>query len=76
MPEGSYEWIQECGEMAVRVSGQTQAAYADFSPNAAKLHLSDESSKASQKRPAEMTSGSLDEKSLAYHKYERLSQLP
>jgi len=76
MPEGSYGWIQECGEVAVRVSGQTQAAYADFRPNAAKRHLSEESSKGSQEQPAELPSGALGENSLAHHKYERLSQLP
>ena len=76
MPEGSYGWIQECGEAVVRVSGQTQAAYADFRPNAAKRHLSEESSKGSQERPAELPSGALCEKSLAHNKYERLSQLP
>jgi len=76
MPEGSFGWIQECGEAVVRVSNQTQAAYADFRPNAAKRHLSEESSKGSQKRPAELPSGTMDEKSFAHHKDERLSQLP
>jgi hypothetical protein len=54
MPEGYYGWIQECGEAVVRVSGQTQAAYADFRPNAAKRHLDEESSKGSQERLAEL----------------------
>jgi len=76
MPEGYYGWIQECGEAVVRVSGQTQPAYADFRPNAAKRYLSEESSKDSQKRPTELPSGSMDEKSFAYYKDERLSQLP
>jgi len=76
MPDGSYGWIQECGEAVVRVSGQTQATYADFRPNAAKRHLSEESSKDSQERPAELPSGTLGEKSLSHHKVERLSQLP
>jgi hypothetical protein len=76
MHEGSYGWIQECGEAFVRVSGQTQAAYADFRPNAAKRHLSDELSKCSQEQPAELPSGALGEKPLAHHKDERLSQLP
>jgi hypothetical protein len=76
MPEGYYGWIQECGEAVVRVTGQTKAAYADFRPNAAKRHLSEESSKGSQERSAELPSGALSEKSLSYHKYERLSQLP
>ncbi len=76
MPDCYYGWILECGEAVVRVSGQTQAAYADFRPNAAKLHLSEESSKGSQEQPAELPSDSLGEKSLAHHKYKRLSQLP
>jgi hypothetical protein len=76
MHEGSYGWIQECGEVAVRVSGRTQAAYADFRPNAAKLNLSVESSSDPQNRPTELTSGALDEKALAHGRYERLSQLP
>jgi hypothetical protein len=76
MPDGYYGWMLEYGEVAVRVSGQIQPAYADFRPNDAKLRLSEESSKGSQKRPAEMPSGAMDEKSFAHHKYERLSQLP
>ena len=76
MPKGYYGWIQECGDAVVRVSGQTQAAYADFRPNAAKLQLSEESKKNSQKKPAELPSDALGEKSLAQHKSERLSQLP
>lgn len=76
MLEGSYGWIQECGEAFVRVSGQTQAAYADFRPNGAKLHLSEELSKGSQEQPAELPSGALGEKPLAHNTYERLSQLP
>ena len=76
MPKGYYGWIQECGDAVVRVSGQTQAAYADFRPNAVKLQLSEESKKNSQKQPAELPSDALGEKSLAQHKSERLSQLP
>jgi len=76
MPDGYYGWIQECGEVAVKVSGQIQPAYADFSPNAAKRHLSEESSKGLKNRPAEPPSGAMDEKSFAHHKDERLSQLP
>ncbi len=81
MPEGYYGWIQECGEAVVgeatlRVSGQTKAVYADFRPNAAKFRLGGESSKSSKERPAEPPSGAMDDKSLAHHKYERLSQLP
>jgi len=76
MPNGYYGWIQERGDAIVRVSGQTQPAYADFRPNAAKRHLDEESAKGSQERPAELPSGGLDEKSFAHHKDERLSQLP
>jgi len=77
MPEDYYGWILERGDAVVRVSGQTQAAYADFRPNAAKRHLSEKSSKGSQKqRPAEPPSGALDEKPFAQAKDERLSQLP
>jgi hypothetical protein len=76
MPEGYYGWIQECGEVVVRGTSQTQSAYADFSPNAAKRHLSEEISKDSQEHPAESSIGAMDEESFAFHKKERLSQLP
>ncbi|HET6441579.1 MAG TPA: hypothetical protein VFH53_04310 [Phycisphaerae bacterium] len=76
MPDGYYGWIQECGDAVIRVSGQIQPAYADFRPNAVKRHLSEESSKGSQKHPTEPPSGAMDEKSFAHHKDERLSQLP
>jgi hypothetical protein len=76
MPDGYYGWIQECGEVVVRGTSQTQSAYADFSPNAAKRHLSEEISKDSQDHPAESPIGAMDEESFAYHKNERLSQLP
>jgi hypothetical protein len=73
LPKGHYGWIQECGEVLVKVNGQTQAAYADFRPNAAKRHLREELSKGSQEQLAE---GVLGEKPLAHDTYERLSQLP
>ena len=76
MSDGYYGWFLECGEVAVRVGGQIQPAYADFRPNDAKLRLSEESLKGSQKCPAEPPSGEMDEKSFAHHKDERLSQLP
>jgi len=60
MNEGSYGWIQECGDAFVRVSGQTQAAYADFRPNAAKRHLREESSKDLQEQVAELPSSALE----------------
>jgi len=74
--EGNYGWIQECGEAFVSVSGQTQAAYADFRPNAAKRHLREELSKGSQEQVAELPSGTLGEKPIAHDMYERLAQLP
>ena len=67
MPEGHYGWIQECGEALVSVSGQTQAAYADFRPNAAKRDLKEELSKVPKEQ---------DESPLARGMLERLSQLP
>ena len=76
LPEGHYGWIQECGEAFVSVSGQTQAAYADFRPNAAKRHLREELSKGSQEQVAELPSGALGENPLAHDTWERLSQLP
>ena len=33
MPEGSYGWIQTCGEVCVRGHGEAHTAYADFRPN-------------------------------------------
>jgi len=76
MPEGYYGWIQECGEVVVRGTSQSQSAYADFSPNAAKRHLSEEMSTDSEEHPAESPMGAMDEESFAHHKNERLSQLP
>lgn len=77
MPDGYYGWIQECGEVVIRGTGQMQSVYADFSPNAAKRHLNEESSKGSQQKcPAEPTSGAMDEESFAHRENERLSQLP
>ena len=82
MPDGYYGWMQLCGNGYVMVSGgQAQPAYADFRPNEAKLRLSEELSKGSQERSAELPSGVMDEKSFAHdkderHKDERLSQLP
>ena len=76
MPDGYFGWIQECGEVAVKVNGQTQAAYADFRPNAAKHHMDEELSKDLQKRPTELTSGPMDDKSFSHQKNERLSRLP
>jgi hypothetical protein len=74
MPDNHYGWMQECGEVAVRVNDQIQSAYADFRPNDAKFRLSEESSK--RKSPENLPSGTLDEQSFDYYKDERLSQLP
>jgi len=76
MPDGYYGWMQLCGNGYVMVSGQAQPAYVDFRPNDAKIRLSDESSKCSQKSPEETPSEAMDENSFAHHKNERLSQLP
>lgn len=65
LPEGHYGWIQERGDALVSVSGQTQAAYADFRPNAAKLELKVSTGPQEQ-----------DKSPLARGKLERLSQLP
>ena len=75
MPDGYYGWIQERGRGYVAVSGQARAAYVDFRPNAAKLHMSKESSKDSRNLNPELPPGALDERSLGHDKYERLSQL-
>lgn len=76
MPEGYYGWIQECGEVVVRGTIQTQSAYADFSPNAAKRHLSEDMSKNSNEHLEGPHKNRMDEQSFAHHKKERLSQLP
>jgi len=74
LPEGHYGWIQECGEALVNVSGQTQPAYADFRPNAAKRQLREEFSKGSQEQVTELSLSTLGEP--AHERLERLSQLP
>jgi hypothetical protein len=74
--EGNYGWIQECGEAFVSVNGQTQAAYVDFRPNAAKRHLREELPKVSQEQVAEPPSGVLGDNPLDHDTWERLSQLP
>jgi hypothetical protein len=74
LPEGHYGWIQECGEALVNVSRQTQPAYADFRPNAARRQLKEELSKGSQEQVTELSSGTLGEPT--HERLERLSQLP
>jgi len=74
LPEGHYGWIQECGEVLVNTGGQTQAAYADFRPNSAKRHLTEELSKPTQERTAEPPPIALSDS--PYDAWERLSQLP
>lgn len=76
MPEGYYGWIQECGEVVVRGTSQTQSAYADFSPNAAKRHLSEEMSKNPNKHTEESPKGGMGEQTVDHNKNVRLSQLP
>jgi hypothetical protein len=76
MPEGTYGWIQECGEAVVRVSSQTQPAYADFRPNDARLHLGEEPTGDSGGQSPEISHRVLYEKSRHQEKRERLSQLP
>ena len=76
MPEGSYGWMQLCGEVRVRVPGGTQIAYADFRPNDAKLQLSKVSAKDPQKGHPKRLPGILDDKALRHEKHLRLSQLP
>ncbi|MFX0202953.1 MAG: hypothetical protein ACFFCW_43170 [Candidatus Hodarchaeota archaeon] len=76
MPEGSYGWMQLCGNGYVMVSGQAQPAYADFRPNDAKLSLSEESKKEPMLERPKTLPGAVDEESLTHHKYERLSKLP
>jgi len=76
LPEGHYGWIQECGEAFVSVSGQKQAAYADFRPNAAKRQLREVLSKGSQEQVTELPSSALGVSSPTHDMGERLSQLP
>ena len=76
LPEGHYGWILECGEAFVSVSGQTQAAYADFRPNVAKRQLREGLPKGSQDQITELPSGVLGVSSPTHDTWERLSQLP
>ena len=73
LPEGHYGWIQECGEVSVKVGKQTQFAFADFRPNSAKHHISEEISKSSQEHIEE---GEADNEPLTLDKYKRLYDLP
>jgi len=76
LPDGSYGWIQVCGEAFVSVSGQTKAAYVDFRPNTAISHLKEKSPKGSQRRIADLPAGVLCDDPLNHAGQERLSQLP
>ncbi|KKM65736.1 hypothetical protein LCGC14_1488300 [marine sediment metagenome] len=76
MPEGSYGWMQLCGDVRVRTPGGTQTAYVDFRPNDARLQLSSESSEGSGGQSAKLPPGVLDDKTLAHGRHLRLSQLP
>lgn len=72
LPYGHYGWIQECGK--VRVIGQIQAVYADFSPNSAKPQKRSILSRGSKKQNKELPSNVSSY--LAPDRIERLSQLP
>ncbi|MFA5077957.1 MAG: hypothetical protein WC541_00555 [Dehalococcoidia bacterium] len=74
MPEGSYGWIQECGEVLVRVNGQTQTAYADFRPNTAKQKK--ELLKDSGQQVEELSSSTSDVDPLDQAMLRRFSLLP
>jgi hypothetical protein len=76
LPEGHYGWILECGEAFVSVSGQTQAAYADFRPNVAKRQLREGLPKGSQDQITKLPSCVLGVSSTTHNMWERLSQLP
>lgn len=76
LPECHYGWILECGEAFVNVSGQTQAAYADFRPNVAKRQLREGLPNGSQDQITELPSGVLGVSSPTHDTLERLSQLP
>jgi len=78
MPDGSFGWIQECGEACIRISGQTQEAYADFRPNCAKrdLSLSKEPTEESCGRSPKLPPGGFGDEDLDHQKRQRLSELP
>lgn len=76
MPEGSYGWMQLCGDACVRVLGGTHPAYADFRPNDARLQLSKVSPKGPKQCRAEHPPGVLDDEASVREKHLRLSQLP
>ena len=59
--------------MSVKVGNQTQSAYADFRPNSAKHHISEETSKNSLEHLEE---GEPDNEPLTIDKYKRLRDLP
>jgi len=76
MPDDHYGWIQVCGNGIITVSGETQLAYADFRPNEAKHHLSEDSTKHSQQERPEPVHSAPHEESFNCDKRDRLSQLP
>ena len=76
LPVGHYGWILERGEALVSVSGQTQAAYADFRPNSAQHNPREELSKGLQGQVVEPPSDEVAENPITNDMVERLSQLP
>ena len=76
MPEGSYGWIQQCGNAYVLVSGEAQPAFADFRPNEARLQLGGSWPKAKQEHPQELPADTTEEDTIAHQELLRLSQLP
>lgn len=76
IPEGYCGWVQSSGELLVRVGGETHAAYADFEPNNAKLHLSTQSTEDSEDGPPKAPSVGQEDRSIARKRQQRLSLLP
>jgi len=76
MPEGHYGWMQQTGELQVRVGDATQVAFADFGPNWARLQKATRSAPLSNGATSTPPPGVLDEKLIAKMKTDRLTLLP
>lgn len=76
MPEGYYGWMQQTGELRVRVGDQTQVAFADFGPNWAMLQLASSSAPSSKGPPSTPPPGMLDDHRETSIKIYRLALLP
>ena len=76
MPEGNYGWMQQTGELKVRVGDSTQVAFADFGPNWAKLQLASTPLPRSEDQNSAPARATLNEDRLASMKIQRLSLLP